>query len=440
VGFLHPDEQYYTLDFAFSSLGLLDNLSTWELDAKIRPWTLPYVITILLYPFKALGITNPFTLATIARLSSGLLGFYTLVSFTTYLKRFFTNESFEYFKKFSLFFYPLIFMSVRTSSDNWATCFFILGMLQILKDENISSKSLIHSGLLLGLSFSLRHQTGFLSLFFGLWLLFVQKVSIKDWFLKFSSMIALGVFIGIGLDTIGYGEFTLTPINYLKENLIKDKISSFGVMPWWGYFKLSLKSLHIYSAGLILAFFIFTAKNKNSFATWTIVPFLIFHSMIGHKELRFIYPALFFTIFMFFKTINVSKYKKVLNTFFYINIVGVLIVSFKPAYTPMKFYNYLYNFKPNKEIKLYTFKDRKGRVPTLEMNVYKRVNTTLTQSTEILEENFYAFTTKYSDLEMINSKYKCYQEYISYPAWVLKFNPFKWRDRSNIWALSSCTK
>ena len=439
VGFLHPDEQYYTLDFAFSSLGILENLSTWELDSKIRPWTLPYVFTVLLYPFKAIGITNPFTLATIARIFSGLLGFYTLLSFTSSLKRFFTNESFEYFKKFSLLFYPLIFMSVRTSSDNWATCFFILGMAEALRYENISTKSLLKSGILLGLAFSLRHQTGFLSLFFGIWLLLIQKVSIKDWFLKFSSMIALGVIIGIVLDTIGYSEFTLTPINYLRENLIKDKISSFGVMPWWGYFTLTLKSLHIFSFGLIVASIVFVLKNKKSFATWTIVPFILFHSMIGHKEVRFIYPVLFLSIFMFFKMVNIKKYKKVLNVFFILNFIGVLIVCIKPAYTPMKFYNFLYNFKSGEPINLYTFKDRKGSYPSLEMKVYKREKTNLIKTSIIKEKSFYTFTTKYSDLEMINSKYNCIQEYISYPSWILNFNIFKWRDRSNIWALSSCS-
>lgn len=440
VGFLHPDEQYYTLDFAFSSLGLLDNLSTWELEAKIRPWTLPYFIAALLYPFKAMGITNPFTLATLARLFSGLLGFYTLYNFSTSLKRFFTDESFEYFQKFSLLFYPLIFMSVRTSSDNWGTCLFILGMIEVLRTEDISTKSLLKSGLLLGLAFSLRHQTGFLSLSFGLWLLIIRKVYPKDWFLKFSSMIALGVLIGIVLDSIGYNEFTLTPINYLKENLIKDKISGFGVMPWWGYLKLSLKSLHIFSFALIISAFVFIYKNKNSFATWTLVPFIVFHSLIGHKEVRFIYPALFLLIFMFFKVANVQRFKKALNIVFLINLVGVAIVCFKPAYTPMKFYNFLYNFQSGKQIKLYTFKDRKGRYPNLEMNVYKRANTKIVKADDILEENFYTFTTKFSDLEMINSKYNCTQEYISYPSWVLRFNPFKWRDRSNIWALSNCSK
>ncbi|WP_164848441.1 hypothetical protein [Halobacteriovorax sp. HLS] len=438
VGFLHPDEQYYTLDFAFSKLGILEHLGTWELDSKIRPWTLPYFITFILYPFKVAGINNPFTLATIARLASGLLGFYTLVKFSNSFRRFFTNDTFKYFQSFSLLFYPLIFMSVRTSSDNWATCFFVLALARLLKDAEIKVRDLVISGLLLGLSFSLRHQTGLLSLSLGLWLLYKKKVSIRDWFLNFSFFILLGVLIGFGFDYLGYGELTLTPLNYLKENLIEDKISGFGVMPWWGYIKLSLKSLHLFSLPLLVVSCVYIYKKRSSFASWVFIPFLIFHSSIGHKELRFIYPLLFLTLFMLFHFIDAKKYHKVLKTFFVINFIFLIGVCFKPAYTPLKFYQFLYNFKSNEQLKLYTFKDRKGVYPDLEMLVYKRPKTQLIQSDQINENEFYTFTTKYSDFELINTKYKCSQLYISYPSWVLKFNPFNWRDRSNIWALSSC--
>jgi phosphatidylinositol glycan class B len=438
VGFLHPDEQYYTLDFAFHTLGILEILDTWELNTKIRPWTLPYFISAILYPFTLIGIKNPFTLALIARVFSGVLGFYTLIQFTNSLKRFFNEERFELFKSLSLLFWPFIFMSVRTSSDNWATCFFILGAVKILEREKIEVKSLLFGGLMMGLSFSLRHQTGFLSLPFGLWLLFTKRVSIQSWFLHLSSMILLGVLVGLGLDSIGYGHFTLTPVNYLKENLIKDKISTFGVMPWWGYFTLSFKSLTIFALPLILGTTFYCKKYLNSWAAWVFFPFFIFHSLIGHKELRFIYPVLFLTFYMTFKAFEGKHFKKFYRIFFCLNIIGVIIVMFKPAYTPMKFYDFLYHYKQDTPIKVYIFKDRKGNYPRLEMEVYKRKDLPVVKADMILEQSFYTFTTKYSDLEMINSKYSCKQEYLSYPKWVLQFNPFKWRDRSNIWAFSKC--
>lgn len=439
VGFLHPDEQYYTLDFAFSKMGILKNLSTWEVESEIRPWTLPYIFYALLLPFKAIGVTNPFTLATIARIFSGLLGFVTLISFTKNTRRFFNTDNFKYFEKFTLLFWPLIFMSVRTSSDHWATCFFLLGAFEILKSEKISTRSLITGGLLFGLSFSLRHQTGILSLSFGLWLLFSKSVPLKKWFLSFSSLILFGVIAGVGLDSLGYEHFTFTPYNYLRENILKDKISSFGVMPWWGYFKLSVKGLYIFAPFLILGAFKYMKKNLNSWATWIFIPFFVFHSAIGHKELRFIYPLLFLSLFMSFQYYNFSKYKKSFSTIFAISLIGLVIVCFKPAYTPMKFYKFLYSYRPGVQLDLYTFKDKKGLYPELEMKVFERKNTTLLKEEINLDKPFHTFTTKYSDLETLNSKYKCVQEYTSYPRWVLNYNVFKWRDRSNVWALSSCT-
>lgn len=438
IGFLHPDEQYYTLDFAFYKLGVLDNLQTWELDTKIRPWTLPYLYVVLLAPFKFLGIENPFTLATIARLFSSILAFSALYKFISVFKNRLQSKQGELFTIFSLFFWPIVFMSARTSSDNISTCFVLLGISIVIKE--INKKNLLLGGLLLGLAFSLRHQTGVLSLTFGLWILFAKRMCPITWIKYFSSAILIGVLSGIALDGLGYGSFTLTPVNYLNENLIKDKISTFGISPWWGYFTLILKELNLFGLILIASTIVYIKKFPKSLESALVLSFFIFHSLIGHKELRFIYPLLWISVFMLFRLINFQRYKKTFNTLFLLSLIGTVIVSFKPAYTPLKFYKFLYHYREGTKLELYTFKDRKGRYPELEMDVYKRDQLTLLKSEITSRDTFYTFTTKYSDLEKINSKYNCTQEYISYPKWILNFNPFKWRDRSNIWALSKCHK
>uniref|UniRef100_UPI003566B1A3 hypothetical protein n=1 Tax=Halobacteriovorax sp. TaxID=2020862 RepID=UPI003566B1A3 len=405
---------------------------------KIRPWTLPYLYVVILAPFKFLGIESPFTLATIARLFSGCVALYTLIEFTKTFKAFLPESRRDLFTKFTLLFWPLVFMGVRTSSDNIATCFFIIAVSIILR--SISKRTLLMGGLLLGLAFSLRHQTGVLSLAFGLWILFSKKIDPLTWFKFFSSSILIGVLVGVGLDSLGYGSFTLTPVNYLTENLIKDKISSFGVSPWWAYFTLTVKKLHLFGVILLISSIVYIKKFPKSLESVLVITFLAFHSIIGHKELRFIYPLIYFSVFMMFKVIDFNRFKKSFNFLFIVSIIGTTIVSFKPAYTPMKFYKFLYSFNQGEALELYTFKDRKGRYPDLEMDVYKREKLTLIRNTSINKESFHTFTTKYSDLEMINSNYKCELKYISYPQWILKFNIFKWRDRSNIWAINHCFK
>ncbi len=438
IGFLHPDEQYYTLDFAFFKLGILDHLQTWELDTKIRPWTLPYLYVLLLAPLKFAGIENPFTLALIARVLSSAISLFTLVKFVSVFKEKLSHDQGKLFTLFTLFFWPIVFMSARTSSDNISTCFLILGISITLKE--LTKKNLLLGGLLLGIAFSLRHQTGILSLAFGLWILFAKKMCPITWIKFFASTILIGVLSGIALDSLGYGSFTLTPLNYLNENLIKDKISSFGVSPWWGYFSLILKNLNIFGLILIASTLVYIRKFPKSLESVLVLTFFIFHSMIGHKELRFIYPLLWISTFMLFKLIDFPKYKKSFNILFSLSLIGTLIISFKPAYTPLKFYKFLYHYQKEERLNLYTFKDRKGNYPELEMQVYKRSNLELLKSEIGPSSNFYTFTTKFSDLEVVNSKYNCIQEYISYPKWILEFNLFNWRDRSNIWALSKCSQ
>ncbi|WP_417337254.1 hypothetical protein [Halobacteriovorax marinus] len=438
IGFLHPDEQYYTLDFAFYKLGILDQLQTWELETKIRPWTLPYLYVALLAPFKFLGLENPFALATIARLFSACLGFFTLFKFIQIYKEKLPKVQSTLFEIFALFFWPIVFMSSRTSSDNISTCVLLLGFLTIQKE--ISKKSLLQGGLLLGLAFSLRHQTGILSLAFGLWILIREKMCPITWLKYFASSITIGVLIGLGFDFLGYSHFTLTPINYLTENLIKDKISSFGVSPWWGYFSLTLKKLNIFGLLFIASSLVFIKKFPKSLEATLFIAFFIFHSMIGHKELRFIYPLLWISLYMCFRIINFKNYKRVFIFLFSINLIGVAIVSFKPAYTPLKFYKFLYHFKEGSPLTVHIFKDRKGRYPELEMKVYKRKQLTLTKDQIPTAGSFYTFTTKYSDLEQLRRSFNCELKYLSYPEWVLEYNFFKWRDRSNIWALNYCSQ
>ncbi len=433
IGFLHPDEQYYSLDFAFYKLGLLDSITTWEYESQIRPWTLPYFFYFILWPFKFFISENPFFLSYVAKLFSGLLGVMTLHYFIkTYSHQ--MGELKDRFVLFSYLCWPIIFMSVRTSSDHWSTSFFIIGLCLLLQKK----RNLLFGGLMLGLAFSLRHQTGILSLSLGLWLLIQNKVRLKDWILQLSLAILFGVIIGFVFDYFGYKTFTLTPLNYLKQNLVNDKISQFGVMPWWGYFKLIVLKLNVLGLALLVGACVYIKKFPKSLETWIFIPFFVFHCFIGHKELRFLYPLIFLALVMVFRVINFKKLKKTFTFIFIVNSLFLFIVIFKPAYTPMTFYRFLYHYDFKGVDKVYVMKDRKGSYPRLEMKVYTPKNINFINGLNSDLNKFYVFTSRYADYENLHQKYQCDLEFISYPLYLLKFNYFGWRDRSNVWAFSKC--
>ena len=80
TGFFHFDEQWQILEFLGAKLGKTTyDVLPWEYRFKMRSWTQPGIYYLLFKPFIYFGMDNPFTLATIARLFSSLIGWFSLV-------------------------------------------------------------------------------------------------------------------------------------------------------------------------------------------------------------------------------------------------------------------------------------------------------------------------------------------------------------------------
>ena len=148
-------------------------------------------------------------------------------------------------------------------------------------------------GLLAGAAFIVRFQVGFALLGFGLWLLvYLRKVSLL-------SGLGLGVVAMLGVGTAAdrwlYGIWTCPPLNYLHENILQGHIDSFGIDPWWYYLAyIPLEGGILFGILLLAATLIFIWKNLKHPLTWMLIPFLIAHQAIGHKEVRFLFPILAF--------------------------------------------------------------------------------------------------------------------------------------------------
>ena len=99
----------------------------------------------------------------------------------------------------------------------------------------------------------------------------------------------------------------------LHFNTVQNKSSEWGVSPWWWYFAIAIpKSVTI---SYPLALFAIIYKPKVSFIDWGIIellsPALIFvglYSILPHKELRFIFPAL--TVFNIVGAMGLAKILK----------------------------------------------------------------------------------------------------------------------------------
>lgn len=442
LGFHHPDEQYYAIDFALYKLGLLGELDSWEYDTELRPWSLP----LLFMPFLKLGSIfdfSPFTNATILRFLSGIWSWSVFSYFCIRIKNRFKSESiflwFAFFLHLSFF---SKFMQVRTTSENWATGLILLFYLGVIK-ENKSVRDLVSIGVLGALSFILRHQMGFMVFGGGMWLLMTKKVHIKKWIVFFVFPMTAIIGLSFLIDSWGYEHMSFSPWNYFYQNIYLGKVNDFSRDPVYAYLKWAIVKLGLLGLFSIIGL-IYHLKNKRmSPELWMVLPFLIIHHMISHKELRFLYPVFPLTFFMAFSALDDIQtkiiwpsIKKVLIVFSSLNLVALIFICFKPAYTPVLFYKSLYDLN-TKEVSYFSFTNKKP--PNLELRYYLKEGTSVKMAGKdpsILKGTI--FTNKYKELEYLLSKEDCELIFSTYPEWTFKFNIGNWLSRSNIWALSQC--
>ena len=149
-----------------------------------------------------------------------------------------------------------------------------------------------------------------------------------------------------------FWDFWLWPeFQVFKLNTIENKSSEWGVSPWYWYFAMAIpKSVTI---AYPLAMFAIFYKPKRSFIDWGVVellaPAVIFvglYSLLPHKELRFIFPAL--TIFNLAGAIGITKiFKKLsksqtINLILFVGLLAALCVSaaYSSFLTYISFHNY----------------------------------------------------------------------------------------------------
>ncbi len=446
VGYHHFDEHFQILEFGSLKLGLttVSNLP-WEFHDQMRPAFQPAIVVISHYLWGMIGIDNPFFITFFLRLLTAALSFISIwFLYKTYKNRINSAVLQHWFLILSFLLWFVIYNGVRFSSENWSGSLFAIGFscYFLFKKRNFVSFFII--GAILGLSFLCRYQIAFLILGFGLWLVFIRKERFIN--LLFISFGILSLFlIGILIDRWFYGEWTLSTWNYFNENIVNDKISGFGAKPWWWYITTSLQNgIPPFSLLFVGGFLIITFFRLKSPIVWSLVPFIFIHSIIGHKELRFLFPIiLFMPIVMiqgietiqnrYYHRLSENKYlKSFMMLFFIINFAVLLIVSFNPADSQIYLYKKLYKEYKEPTTLFYINKNPYRRV--LDIHYYKRKNLTIKHINSIdsipLEKKGLVVLTnrnKSNNLRLGNLIYS------TYPNWILKFNVNNWIDRTNVW-------
>ncbi|MBX3164624.1 MAG: hypothetical protein KF900_09085 [Bacteroidetes bacterium] len=461
VGSHHPDEHFQILEFANYKLGNAPAADMpWEFATKMRPAIQPFITYCFIKCLSFLNVSNPFTSVFLLRLVMGVLTWFVSCKLILlFISGFKTEKGKTMFILLSFFLWFMPYISVRYSSESTAALSFMAAVYFLLKPHTSNfqkNTSYLFVGVLLALSFFFRFQMAFAFMGLAIWLLVVQKINFKTAAIILLSFL-FTCFVCVCVDKWFYSEWVFTPYNYYTENITKHAAANYGVEPWWYYFDLffnmaapplSLVLLYFLGAGLY--------KNKTHVFSFVLLAFVIGHSLVAHKEMRFMYPVTFVFIYLVSAGIDFYVPKIIHRKFFKLSFVLLVVLNsvlllyrtFSPAQEAMLYYRYVYTAfqKPTtivsigESMYLYAAKINFYR----SQNINEVVLKDETDLTDYLHNNnlteVVVFKKNGSSENTFPAGYESKRIYSVFPEWLLKYNTNNWQDRANIWCIYELRK
>ncbi len=458
IGHHHCDELFQIFEFAGYKLQL--NLASdlpWEFAANMRSGIQPFIVYTITELFYFFGINNPFHMAVFIRVLQALFSFFVIFKFLKVYEQKFASEN---IKKllwiFGLLFWCMPYFHARFSSENFSASIFVMGLVLLFNsNKTILLRHYLFAGILFGLAFCIRFQIVFFLIGLGAWLICVQKIKWKPMLLlSFGFMMAL--FVGYCSDAWLYNLNTLSWWNYLSENLFAGKANQFGTSPFYFYFSETfLQLIPPFSLLLLAAFIFYFLKRPKNEISWICFPFILLHILVPHKELRFLFPLLYFMPIVFCEYMahlnsDESKLKKIIQSKAFVNLSlvvnGILLIFFtlKPADDETLIYKKIYDVVQGEQaILLYENRNpynqqaglnyfRKPEIQTIDMAQKKA---------DLNNQNTYFFQDGFTEKDLIIKQSKVYvRVYSNFPNWIVYFNFNGWLQRANVFSIYKCYK
>jgi phosphatidylinositol glycan class B len=441
AGFFNIDEQTQVLNLVGFKLGHYDvSYLSDQYAQAIRPWFHPAIylwcskVLILFSPF------NPFVHAFFYRLLSSALGLISLgalyKTFERELSEINGTEAYFFFASF-LWYFP--FLHARPGNENICAIFFVFALYFLKKGENY--KNFIFAGALFALSFIVRFQIAVMIATVCLWYLFNYKEFRKIFLLTLIFMLTLG--FSTVFDTYMYGHFTFAPYNYYFMNIVQKYASSFGVTPFYQYFIYAVRD-NPAPVGLlvIFSFLFFWIRFPKHILTWITLPFFIVHSLIGHKEFRFLFPIAPFLplilvyVFHSLKWENKNTPRRV---FLICNIPLLMFSSITPATSTSRFFKYLYENEIPVE-KVFVFSEFEDNSKFYLKNDIKYI---VLKNDEVMsqihaDKRTYFLTKNLIERDFVLNDKSCRTSFTLYPEWIYDLEFIKKRRTFRSWSFVEC--
>jgi GPI mannosyltransferase 3 len=285
-GIYWPDEIYQSLEPAHR-LAFGYGMVAWEFIEGARSWLLPGALAGLLKICAQLGLDSPREYLSVVRLMFSALSL--LAALGSYrLARAYRAPLLPATFAASLcaLAAPLIYFAPRAMSENASAPAVIWGLALVL-DRDSRATGRISGGSLLALAVLLRLQ----NVVFCVGALGILAAR-RNWRVVSEVLVVLVVwaFLGGLLDKLTWGSWFHSSLVYLKFNLVEGRAAQWGVSEFVYYFRVLWTSMP--TVTLVVALLIPLALIRAPGLELTCLAFLLLHSWIPHKEMRFLLPLL----------------------------------------------------------------------------------------------------------------------------------------------------
>jgi len=386
VGASSADQHFQIIEFSLNQLGQPSGAPyVWEYDHFVRGTIQVYLFSGYHLVLNAIGITDPYTQLTILRLILGLLMFavFNLLAF-----HYFGNgnrETLLFVLLLMNFSWVLPYTRTLFCAEMMCSLFFFgtLLLYEVKKEKWKRFWFPLVIGFLFSLAFYFRLQIATALLGFGVWLLFFEKR--YKHILPIALGFGIGLLVNVLLDYGYYNIWIFTPYEYFKVNIIEGRATQFGTSSFWRYIGFIIFAAPAPLFSIVLFYYgikTFFKKYSNPIFLSTLI-FIIVHSMIGHKEERFMFPVLnVFPLIYGWSLPAVQQFyenaKQWIRAFFrflawftiILNSLLLLAITFVPYSQTIRFSEKLKNKFHNQPVNLFTLGQTPFQTPSRNPMVF----------------------------------------------------------------------
>jgi hypothetical protein len=347
-GYMASDDHFLVIQVVWD---WLNGIPTWfrEHTPIPRGVVYQYLIYVLMWLLKSVGITDPSTVMVINRTCHALWSMSIIPLMYFSLKYFADERAAWYGGLLACIYFLMPFFSVRNMVEVVCQPLLFAGLVLIELELKRPRKpyGMFLGGVLLGAAFMIRIQTSVCAMAVFVVLLVMKKWKPLLWY----SLGGLTMLLIQGLvDYFSWGMF-LSSVFYTL-NFQSKMVHGYVTNAWYTHW-LTILLVFIPPFSLLVYPWIIATAKKLPVTFWAVVAFLFIHTLIPQKQERYLFPILPLLIFLFITGWSMVRWRDhpvvrgLWKWMWAVNLILLIIVTFnysqKARVEPLVILNHLPN-------------------------------------------------------------------------------------------------